>query len=244
VQRLDSGVRSLRGQPCLVGVKIDGVPINCADHMDTEERRWVAGQEDRATGTGYQNWLYHISQFREAVARILVLVPHFSSGHLVIVHNYCSTMSQSPPTASSSSSNFQPVLNAALDAYEKTTKKKLLDHPLATQLQSCDSPTAILSVLQDLIQRFEQNRSSDERLRTWLDPTVNVLFAFSATLGEGVSLVIHQSRYLVRICSLIEFFQVFSPAKVIFAGIGVLLLVSIRLDPSVPVIVMQGMLGG
>ncbi|KAH9028257.1 hypothetical protein EDB84DRAFT_1498792, partial [Lactarius hengduanensis] len=39
----------------------------------------------------------------------------------------------------------------------------------------------------------------------WLNPTVNVLYAFSAALGEGVGLV-------------------FSPAKVIFAGAGVLLL--------------------
>jgi hypothetical protein len=66
----------------------------------------------------------------------------------------------------------------------------LLHHPLATQLQSCDSPAAILSVLTDLVQQFEQSRTSDERLGTWLDPTVTVLFAFSATLGEGVGLVI------------------------------------------------------
>jgi hypothetical protein len=76
-----------------------------------------------------------------------------------------------------------------LEAYEKTTKNKLLSHPLATQLQSCDSPAAILSVLHDLVQQFDQIRSGDERLRNWLDPTVNVLFAFSAALGEGVGLV-------------------------------------------------------
>lgn len=98
-------------------------------------------------------------------------------------------MSQSTPTLSSSSSNFQSVLNAALEAYEKTTKNKLLTHPLTTQLQSCDSPAAILSVLTGLVQQFDQSRSSDDRLRSWLDPTVNILFAFSATLGEGVALV-------------------------------------------------------
>jgi hypothetical protein len=76
-----------------------------------------------------------------------------------------------------------------LETYEKTTKNKLLSHPLAIQLQSCDSPAAILSVLQDLVQQFNQSCSGDERLRNWLDPTVNVLFAFSATLGEGVGLV-------------------------------------------------------
>jgi hypothetical protein len=101
-------------------------------------------------------------------------------------------MSQTAPApspSSSPSSNFQSVFNAALEAYEKITKNKLLSHPLATQLQSCDSPAAILSVLQELVQQFDQSRSGDERLRNWLDPTVNVLFAFSAALGEGVSLV-------------------------------------------------------
>ena len=101
------------------------------------------------------------------------------------------TMSQTPPNASSSSSSssFQSVLNAALDAYEKKTKNKLLTHPLAARLQSCDSPTAVLSVLQDLIQQFNRRRRSDERLTNWLNPTVNVLYSFSSTLGQGVALV-------------------------------------------------------
>ena len=100
-------------------------------------------------------------------------------------------MSQSHPNAasSSSSSNFQLVLNSALEAYEKKTKSKLLTHPLAAQLQSCDSPTAILSVLQALVQQFDRRRSSDERLTSWLGPTVNVLYALSSTLGQGVGLV-------------------------------------------------------
>jgi hypothetical protein len=101
-------------------------------------------------------------------------------------------MSEVAPVASSSSSssNFQSIFNVALEAYEKTTKTKLLTHPLATQLQSCDSPAAILTVLQDLVQQFQQSCGGNERLRSWLDPTVNVLFAFSATLGEGVGMVI------------------------------------------------------
>ncbi|KAH9055254.1 hypothetical protein EDB87DRAFT_1834354 [Lactarius vividus] len=90
-------------------------------------------------------------------------------------------------------------------AYQKHTKKDLLSHPLAARLHRCDSPSAVLTVLQDQVQEFEQSRSVDERLTKWLDPTVNVLYAFSAMLGEGVGLV-------------------FSPAKVIFAGAGVLLL--------------------
>ena len=107
-------------------------------------------------------------------------------------------MSQAHPIASSSSSsNFQSVFNAALEAYEKKTKCKLISHPLAAQLQSCDSPIAILSVLQDLIQKFDNSRSSDERLTNWLNPTVNVLYAFSDFIGQGVGLVsLHLSIFL------------------------------------------------
>jgi hypothetical protein len=99
------------------------------------------------------------------------------------------SMSRALPAASSSSSNFQSVLNAALEAYEKKTKCNLLTHPLSSQLQSCDSSTAVLSVLQDIIQQFNRRRSSDQRLSNWLNPTINVLYAFSSTLGQGVGLV-------------------------------------------------------
>ncbi|KAH9968064.1 hypothetical protein BC827DRAFT_1170013 [Russula dissimulans] len=126
------------------------------------------------------------------------------------------TMSRVSTTPSSS--NFRSTFDAALQAFENRTKSKLLAHPLATQLQSCDSPSAILSVLQDLIQQFNQRRSSDQRLSNWLNPTVNVLFAFSATLSEGVGLI-------------------FSPAKVIFAGVGVLLLAAKDVDASQEVLI-------
>ena len=112
--------------------------------------------------------------------------------------------------ASSSSSNFQSIFDASLQSYNNRTKNKLLDHPLATQLQSCDSPNSVLSVLQDLIKQFDQRRTSDERLRNWLNPTVNVLYTFSATLGEGVGLVslsllslydLYSDRHLLDILS-------------------------------------------
>ena len=133
-------------------------------------------------------------------------------------------MSHSHPAASSS--NFQLIINNALKAYEKRTKKDLLAHPLAAQLQACNSPGAILAVLQQQVQGLDQSRSSDDRWTKWLDPTVNVLFALSATLGAGVGLVAQDMR-LSEICTLIFIWQVFSPANVIFAGIGVLLLVCI-----------------
>ncbi|KAH8986389.1 hypothetical protein EDB86DRAFT_2246815 [Lactarius hatsudake] len=108
-------------------------------------------------------------------------------------------------SAAAASSRFELIFEAALKSYQKQTKKDLIAHPLASQLQSCHSTSAILAVLQGQVQEFDQAHSGDERLTKWLIPTVNVLYAFSAAVSEGVGLV-------------------FSPAKTIFAGIGVLLL--------------------
>ncbi|KAI0269052.1 hypothetical protein BGY98DRAFT_937924, partial [Russula aff. rugulosa BPL654] len=115
-------------------------------------------------------------------------------------------MSNSHPiTTGSSSSNFQLIFNNALKAYERRTKNDLLAHPLAAELQNCNSPSEVLAVLYQQVQGLGQLMSSDDRWTKWLDPTVNVLYMLSKTLGEGISLV-------------------FSPGKVIFAGVGVLLL--------------------
>ncbi|KAH9012844.1 hypothetical protein EDB83DRAFT_323546 [Lactarius deliciosus] len=121
-------------------------------------------------------------------------------------------MSQVPST-STSSANFETIFIAALEAYKKHTKRDIASHPLAAQLQSCDSPSAILAVLRTQVQTFDRSQTADERWSKWLDPTVNVLYAFSVALGNGVGLI-------------------FPPSNAIFAGIGVLLQVSTILDPT------------
>ncbi|KAF8266714.1 hypothetical protein EI94DRAFT_1701552 [Lactarius quietus] len=120
-------------------------------------------------------------------------------------------MSQVQST-STSSTDFETVFSAALKAYKKQTKKDITSHPLATELKSCDSSSAILAILRSQVQTFDQSQSADEKWTKWLDPTVNVLFAFSVTLANGVGVV-------------------FPPANAIFTGIGVLLQVSLFLDP-------------
>jgi hypothetical protein len=89
----------------------------------------------------------------------------------------------------SSSSNFQLIFNNALKVYEKRTKNDLLAHPLASELQNCNSPSKILDVLHRQVQGLDQSLSSDDRWTKWLGPTVNVLYMLSETLGEGISLV-------------------------------------------------------
>ena len=138
-----------------------------------------------------------------------------------------SIMSQICSTAASSS-RFQLIINDALKIYNKRTKNDLLLHPLATELQGCESPTNILAVLQQQIQGIDRSRDGDDRWTKWLDPTINVLLTFSQTAGT-VGLVCPRMR-LSEICTLMFIWQAFSPATVVFAGIGILLSVRILIN--------------
>ena len=100
--------------------------------------------------------------------------------------------------APSSTSNFQIIFNNALDTYKNRTRNDLRAHPLAVQLQTCNSPSAIIAVLQEKVQGLDQSLSTDERWTKWLGPTVNVLYSFSTILGASVSLVCFMSCTCLR----------------------------------------------
>jgi hypothetical protein len=139
------------------------------------------------------------------------------------------TMFQSPFT-SSSSCNFRSIFVAALKDYERKTKTDLHLHPLATQLHSCKSSSDILAVLHDKVNELDQSKSCSERLSSWLNPTVKVLYAFSTALGEEVGLV-SLNWSAGPLSPLNCFLQILSPTQIISVGIGVLLLVGIFLSP-------------
>ncbi|KAF8263784.1 hypothetical protein EI94DRAFT_556301 [Lactarius quietus] len=113
-------------------------------------------------------------------------------------------MSSSIQASSSSTPNFQPIFEKALEEYKKKTGKDLTAHPLAAEIKDCSSSEAILTVLEGKANELNHSRSSDERLIKWLSPTVNILQALSSTLGDGAGLV-------------------FPPAKIILSGLGILL---------------------
>src|ERR1700761_7764112 len=95
----------------------------------------------------------------------------------------------SSPQPSSFTPNFQPIFEKALEEYRKKTGKDLTTHPLAAEINGSASPQAILTVLEGKANELNQSRGSDERLTKWLNPTVNILNALSATLGEGAGSV-------------------------------------------------------
>ena len=93
-------------------------------------------------------------------------------------------------STTTSPTNFETIIAAALEEYKRKTKKDIASHPLAAELKSCDSPSAILAILRAQAQTFDKSQTTDERLTKWLDPTVNVLYAFSAVVGDLAGLVI------------------------------------------------------
>jgi hypothetical protein len=131
------------------------------------------------------------------------------------------------PSTSTSHSNFLPIFNAALQSYERKTKKDLASHPLLSSLQFCNSPEAVLTVLREQIPSLNESQDRDDAFTKWVAPTVNVLYTFSAIVGQGVGLV--NINIFRRDEYPLIFFQAYPAANAIFAGIGVLL--SVRVIP-------------
>jgi hypothetical protein len=96
---------------------------------------------------------------------------------------------------SSSSSSFQALFNAALQDYANRTGTKLDDHPIAKQLEKCDSVDSISSLLQDHARKFSDFRGEDGKIMKSLKRAVHVLYTLSTStaLGEGIGLVCRKS---------------------------------------------------
>ena len=94
--------------------------------------------------------------------------------------------------SSSSSSSFQGLFNAALQDYENQTKTKLVQHPLAKKLETCNSVDSITTILQEQAQIFGGFRD-DGKIMKSLTSSVDVLYTLSnnTILGEVVGLVVH-----------------------------------------------------
>jgi len=96
----------------------------------------------------------------------------------------------SSPQATVSPSTFQSIVDALID-YSEKTGIDLANNPFADKLQLSNSPDDILQLLQERENAFKQYRNRNRTLIRCLSPAVRVLHAFSATLGEAVSLVSH-----------------------------------------------------
>jgi hypothetical protein len=85
---------------------------------------------------------------------------------------------------------FQGLFESALHDYEKQTGIPLANHPLAEQLQNCQSVDSVTALLQEQAQAFSKFRGNDKIIKA-LKGVVSALSRVSATasLGQVVGMV-------------------------------------------------------
>ena len=86
----------------------------------------------------------------------------------------------------SGSAHFRAVFESALLAYEKKAGVMLAEHPLAVQLQSCDSVESITAVLQGQVQVFDAYRGIDRVMKS-VRSTLSILTTLSTSASLGGS---------------------------------------------------------
>ena len=110
-------------------------------------------------------------------------------GKLIITLTTTTCILSQTPMATSHS-NYQSIFNAALVSYKKRTGKDLpailASDPLLRRLEICHSPDDVFAILRGPILWSGQSRSNNGKLTKWLDPTVNVLYTLSITVGAGL----------------------------------------------------------
>ena len=87
--------------------------------------------------------------------------------------------------------NYQRIFSDALQSYERKTGNDLRSNPLLPKFEACDSPNAVIALLWKQIPGFDQSRRDTDsaKMLDWLNPTVNVMAAFSAATGNSVGQV-------------------------------------------------------
>ena len=96
----------------------------------------------------------------------------------------------------SSSTSFQGLFNAALENYENETGTKLIEHPLAKKLETCDSAESITIVLQEQAQKFREFRGNDGKIMKFLKSSVDVLYPLfnSPIIVKVIGLIVHTNH--------------------------------------------------
>ena len=91
-----------------------------------------------------------------------------------------------------SQSSFRILFDAALQDYKDKTGNTLTDHPIAKQLETCESISSITAILQEQAQVFREFRENDGKLMKALNSSVDVLCApsISSALNETIGLVV------------------------------------------------------
>ena len=141
---------------------------------------------------------YSPDVYRPGLVRATVVLDRTGKGCTVLTRSVWSATScdfQSLPSNSntptlllSTMSNFQSILDA-VDKYATETGINLKDNPFAAEVKDCDSPDAVLLLLQKDTKAFKDYRDKNRKFIDCLSPVVKFVHAFSGVLGEAAGLV-------------------------------------------------------
>jgi len=82
----------------------------------------------------------------------------------------------------SESSVFESIFQSALEEYEIQAEINLVRHPLAAQLEHCNTVESITELLRGQAQAFHELQGGDNKVMALLQQTVQVLHRLSATV--------------------------------------------------------------
>ena len=113
--------------------------------------------------------------------------------------SYCSPLLFPQPISDMIQSSFQSLFEAALLEYENQTGTRLEKHPLAKQLEKCDSIDSITAMLQEQLeaQIFGGYRGDNGKIMKALKSSVNVLHTLSNSTGAIAGMVIDLVSFFV-----------------------------------------------
>jgi hypothetical protein len=99
--------------------------------------------------------------------------------------------------------SFRILFDAALQDYKDKTGNSLTDHPIAKQLETCESVDSITAILQEQARGFHEFRENDGRLMKAFNSSVDVLCApsISSTLNLAIGLVVRRKAFTGVPCS-------------------------------------------
>ena len=129
-----------------------------------------------------------------------------------------------PFSLSTMSSPYLQLIRNALDNYAEQMKIDINDNPFAEQVKNCETPGAVLQLLEKNRDEFKEYRDKNRKFIDCVNPVVKFVHAFSGILNEAASLV-SRERSSRSPCFFFQLFPrpiPFHPAKLIFVGINVL----------------------
>ena len=154
----------------------------------------------------------------------------FTTNQLLFPKETSLLFPMSDTTDQSTSSHLRALFKSALEDYETKTKITLDKHPLAKQLENCNSVESITAILQDQARAFGEFRGRDRIMKS-IKRTVSFLYNLSGTVafGDDLGLVCQKTLITLHLSDIV--LQALQPAKAIQTGIGVLLTVCASTAP-------------